>query len=60
MLECDSRRTIQNSGVMIVDEGSEGGSIDNNFYSALDEVLHWTMCSAIQVLMVRHRQQQKL
>ena len=36
--ERDSRHTTQNSGVVVVDEGSEGA--DNNFYDVLDEVLH--------------------
>ncbi|KAA0052037.1 CACTA en-spm transposon protein [Cucumis melo var. makuwa] len=39
-LEYDSRHTTQNSGVMVVGEGSGGGSSDNNFYGVLDEVLH--------------------
>ncbi|KAA0062931.1 uncharacterized protein E6C27_scaffold468G00250 [Cucumis melo var. makuwa] len=36
----DSRRTTQNSGVMIIGESDASGSGDNNFYGVLDEVLH--------------------
>ncbi|KAA0039165.1 (R)-mandelonitrile lyase 1-like [Cucumis melo var. makuwa] len=38
-LEPDSKRPTQNSGVMVIGEGSRG-SADNNFYDVLDEVLH--------------------
>ncbi|TYK16523.1 hypothetical protein E5676_scaffold21G003360 [Cucumis melo var. makuwa] len=36
----DSRRTTQNSGVMVIGESDASGSGDNNFYGVLDEVLH--------------------
>ena len=39
MLERDFRRTTQNSGVIIVGEGS-GDSINNNFFDVLEKVLH--------------------
>ncbi|KAA0047514.1 CACTA en-spm transposon protein [Cucumis melo var. makuwa] len=38
--ELDSRRTTQNSGVMVIGESDASGSGDNNFYGVLDEVLH--------------------
>ena len=38
-LEHDFRCTTQNSEIMVVREGS-GGSVNNNFYRILDEVLH--------------------
>ena len=38
-LERVFQRTTQNSGVMLVGEGS-GGGVENNFYGVLDEVLH--------------------
>ena len=38
--ECDSRRTIKYSGVMVIGESNVSGSGDNNFYGVLDEVLH--------------------
>ena len=39
MIEHDSKRTTQNSGVMIVSENSDSGSTDNNFYGVLDEFI---------------------
>ncbi|KAA0066656.1 CACTA en-spm transposon protein [Cucumis melo var. makuwa] len=38
--ELHSRRTTQNSGVMVIGESDASGSGDNNFYGVLDEVLH--------------------
>ncbi|KAA0049800.1 hypothetical protein E5676_scaffold142G00360 [Cucumis melo var. makuwa] len=40
MLERDSRRTTQNSGVMVIGESDASESVENNFYGVLDEVLH--------------------
>ncbi|KAA0025497.1 transposon protein, putative, CACTA, En/Spm sub-class [Cucumis melo var. makuwa] len=37
--QCDSQRTTQNSGVMVIDERSASGSGGNNFYGVLDEML---------------------
>ncbi|KAA0051737.1 uncharacterized protein E6C27_scaffold60G001270 [Cucumis melo var. makuwa] len=39
-VELDSRRTTQNSGIMIIGECDASGTGDNNFYGVLDEVLH--------------------
>ena len=39
-LRLDSRRTTQNSGLMIIGESDASGSGANNFYGVLDEVLH--------------------
>ncbi|KAA0056292.1 CACTA en-spm transposon protein [Cucumis melo var. makuwa] len=39
-IELDSRRTTQNSGIMVVGESDASGTSDNNFYGVLDEVLH--------------------
>ncbi|TYK11066.1 uncharacterized protein E5676_scaffold73G00520 [Cucumis melo var. makuwa] len=39
-IELDSRRTTQNSGIMVIGESDESGTSDNNFYDVLDEVLH--------------------
>ena len=47
MLERDSRRTTQNSGVMVIEKGS-GGSVNNSFYGVLGKVLH------VQYPFVRH------
>ncbi|KAA0055904.1 hypothetical protein E6C27_scaffold319G00140 [Cucumis melo var. makuwa] len=38
-IEHDSRSTVLKSGVMVVGEDSGYGSVDNNFYDVLDEVL---------------------
>ena len=38
--ELHSRRTTQNSGVMVIGESDASGSGDNNFYDVLDEVVH--------------------
>ncbi|KAA0042918.1 uncharacterized protein E5676_scaffold108G001430 [Cucumis melo var. makuwa] len=43
MSECDSRRTTQNSGVMVIGESNASGSGNNNFYGVLDEVLHYVV-----------------
>ncbi|KAA0048719.1 uncharacterized protein E5676_scaffold265G00200 [Cucumis melo var. makuwa] len=37
--ELDSRRTTQNSGVMVIGESDASGSGNNNFYCVLNEVL---------------------
>ncbi|KAA0046643.1 hypothetical protein E5676_scaffold411G001130 [Cucumis melo var. makuwa] len=39
-IELDSRRTTQNSGIMVIGESDASGTGDNNFYGVLDEVLH--------------------
>ncbi|KAA0056494.1 CACTA en-spm transposon protein [Cucumis melo var. makuwa] len=39
-VELDSRRTTQNSGIMIIGESDASGTGDNDFYGVLDEVLH--------------------
>ena len=39
-VELDSRRTTQNSRVMVIGESDASGTGDNNFYGVLDEVLH--------------------
>ncbi|KAL0549002.1 hypothetical protein IC582_013481 [Cucumis melo] len=39
-IELDSRRTTQNSGIMVIGESDASGTSDNNFYGVLDEVLH--------------------
>ncbi|KAA0062599.1 CACTA en-spm transposon protein [Cucumis melo var. makuwa] len=38
--ELDSRRTIQNSGLMVIGESDASESDNNNFYGVLDEVSH--------------------
>ena len=38
--ELDTRRTTQNSGLMVIGESDASGSGDNNFYGVLNEVLH--------------------
>ncbi|KAA0051953.1 CACTA en-spm transposon protein [Cucumis melo var. makuwa] len=40
IVELDSRRTTQNSGVMVIGESDASGTDDNNFYGVLDEMLH--------------------
>ncbi|KAA0050362.1 uncharacterized protein E6C27_scaffold88G00940 [Cucumis melo var. makuwa] len=40
IIELDSRRTTQNSGIMVIGESDASGTNDNNFYGVLDEVLH--------------------
>ncbi|TYK26074.1 uncharacterized protein E5676_scaffold1185G00310 [Cucumis melo var. makuwa] len=39
-IKLDSRRTTQNSGIMVIGESDASGTSDNNFYGVLDEVLH--------------------
>ncbi|TYK04755.1 uncharacterized protein E5676_scaffold68G00570 [Cucumis melo var. makuwa] len=39
-IELDSRRTTQNSGIMVIGESDASETSDNNFYGVLDEMLH--------------------
>ncbi|KAA0066295.1 uncharacterized protein E5676_scaffold602G001710 [Cucumis melo var. makuwa] len=39
-IELDSRRTTQNSGIMVIGESDASGTSNNNLYGVLDEVLH--------------------
>ncbi|KAA0059798.1 uncharacterized protein E6C27_scaffold108G00640 [Cucumis melo var. makuwa] len=39
-IELDSRRTTQNSGIMVIGESDASRTGDNNFYGVLDEVVH--------------------
>lgn len=54
MIECDSRCTTQNNGVIVVGENSGSGTTDNIFYGVLNEnffclIFDGTTCLGIQV-----------
>ncbi|KAA0026277.1 CACTA en-spm transposon protein [Cucumis melo var. makuwa] len=46
--ELDSRRTTQNSRVMVIGESVASGNDDNNFYGVLNKVLHEPVMFATQ------------
>ncbi|KAA0062837.1 hypothetical protein E6C27_scaffold146G00040 [Cucumis melo var. makuwa] len=47
-VELDSRRTTQNSGVMVIGESDASGTGNNNFYGILDEVFNWKVVQVVQ------------
>ncbi|TYK01403.1 uncharacterized protein E5676_scaffold29G00990 [Cucumis melo var. makuwa] len=52
-VELDSRRTTQNSGVMVIGESDASGTGNNNFYGILDEVYpkngsNWKVVQVVQ------------
>ncbi|KAA0035027.1 hypothetical protein E5676_scaffold155G00610 [Cucumis melo var. makuwa] len=53
--ELDSRRTIQNSGVMVIGESDASGTCDNNFYGVMDEVLYVQYRLGINVCLFKCR-----